>query len=68
MVVDIVNVPWQHLRPTIQQKGIRARNAAAAEHRSLLKGAKELDGNSYDRAISTKNTDDARWLRTVANL
>ena len=52
----------------MQEKGIRARNKAATQQRSLLAGAGEMDTESYNRALHTKDKDDAKWIRTVTNL
>ncbi len=66
--ISIAEVPWQHLRQTMQDKGVRARNAFACQHRKQLQGSSEIDVTLLQRCIQALNNDDARWLKTVIQL
>ncbi len=66
--IDVHTVPWQHLRPTICERGAIARNAFACRHRAQLIGSDEIDISLANRALDTRGTDEARWLRTVMQL
>eukprot|EP00973_Karenia_brevis_P031005 4276911-Karenia_brevis.AAC.1 len=46
-----LDCPFQLLKPTLVGLGIRARNAYAVQHRSVLKDVESIDGSVFELAL-----------------
>ncbi len=49
--IDVLNMPWQHLKRAIADIAVRKRNLKAAENRTHMDGLKEVDTQIVHRII-----------------
>ncbi len=65
--VDIVNMPWQHLKKAVAEMGIRDRNKKAAEQRTHLQGLQEVDTQMVHRIVNDMGDKEQKVYRHIAS-
>jgi hypothetical protein len=65
--VPLARVPYQHIRPLVQDMAIRQRTRWAQDSRTDIKGLMEIDTRVLRDALRSREPDDKRTLLWVAN-
>ena len=59
-VIYVKDIPYQHLRPAIDDIAVRPRSIAAADTRPCWKDLREVDRDTYRVAVNKLNTEQQR--------
>ncbi len=64
--IDIINMPWQHLKKAVADLVIRKRNKQAAQQRSHINGMQEMDNQMARKIVNKLGPKEQKVYRHVA--
>ena len=65
--VDVLNMPWQHLKKAVADIAIRKRNKNAAEQRTHLQGLQEVDTQMVHRIVNSMGDKEKKVYRHISS-